>query len=165
MTTIAFKDGVMACDSCWSLGDAVDTLSPKITRLKSGALLGQSGGNDGRIFIELLENVKTYRGLPSYNTLLGIRSSFLGLLVLPNKEIIKIATTFAAPETWTEDNCDDVGVWTIDHEYTAVGSGTEFAIGAMANGADAKTAVKIACRYDINSRPPIHTATLLGKTI
>jgi hypothetical protein len=160
LTTIAFKDGTMACDSCWSLGNAVDTLTPKITRLKSGGLLGQSGGNDGRIFIEILENVKTFKGLPSYNSLLDIRASFLGLLVLPNKEIIKIATTFAAPGNWTEDNCDDVGVWAIDHDFTAVGSGADFAIGAMAFGSDAKTAVKIACRYDINSRPPIHTMTL-----
>jgi ATP-dependent protease HslVU (ClpYQ) peptidase subunit len=33
----------------------------------------------------------------------------------------------------------------------AIGSGSDFALGAMAMGADARTAVKVACRFDVYS--------------
>lgn len=43
----------------------------------------------------------------------------------------------------------------INYPFYALGSGSYFAIGAMANGADAKKAVEIACEYDIHSGGPL----------
>lgn len=40
-------------------------------------------------------------------------------------------------------------------EFLADGSGAQLAMGAMAYGASAKKAVRIACQYDISSREPI----------
>lgn len=165
MTTVAFKAGIMACDSCWTYGDSVDTLSTKITRLKSGALLGHGGCNDSRLFVEMLDNVKTVKGLPKYKELLEIRASFIGLLVLPNKEIIKLCTTAMGPDQWNDDNTTELGLWVIEDGHSAIGSGADFAIGAMDFGASARQAVKVACRRDINSRLPIRQISLEVKSV
>ena len=161
MTTITYRAGVMACDSCWTNGnECVDTLTTKIRRLAGGALLGQSGGNDGRVFEKLLDKVKTPTQLPAFEQLAAIRQDFLGLLVLPKGQVFKIATVLRSPETWGEDFAEDLGVWPIQAPFAAAGSGAELAIGAMAAGASAREAVAIACRYDINSRLPLHSLTL-----
>lgn len=162
MTTVVFKDGVMACDSCYSYNGAVDTLSRKIYRLKSGGLLGQSGANDGRELIKLFEHVRTPRHMPLLSKLLEIRLDFLGLLVLPSGAMFKIATTFVSPDNWdTTLEKEDLGAWQVEMPFAAIGSGGDVAIGAMAAGRNARQAVAIACRYDINSRPPIHSMNLL----
>jgi 20S proteasome alpha/beta subunit len=162
MTTIAYRAGVLACDSCWSNQDAVDTLRRKIVRLKSGALLGQSGDNDARDVLKLLVGIKTERQLPSRSELQAIRCDFLGLLILPSGQMFKVATIFQSPENWNaEANADDIGVWEVEGKFAAVGSGAPFAIGAMEAGASARLAAQIACRRDLNSRPPVHTLTLL----
>ena len=93
MTTIAYKDGLMACDSCWTYGGTVDTLTTKITRLASGALFGTAGQNDARSLVSLIDKVKTPNQLPSYEALLSLRADVLGLLVLPKGRVYKIATT------------------------------------------------------------------------
>jgi len=160
MTTIAYRDGIMACDSCWTCGDGtVDTLCTKIVRLSSGALLGSAGGNDSRTIERLLDRVKTPAAVPSYEELAAIRQDFIGLLVLPKGQIYKIAATAAQP-----DKCDecDLGAWQIHGLFAAAGSGADLALGAMAAGKSAKEAVAIACRYDVNSRPPVHATALAG---
>lgn len=159
MTTVAFKSGIMACDSCWSHAGCVDTLSNKMVRLKSGAILGQAGNNDARPIIALLETVKNSRALPTYEVLAALRLDFLGLLVLPNRRIFKIATILTSPDHWDEDT-EDIGLWEIDDHLTAIGSGAALAIGAMVAGADARKAVRIACQRDMQSRGPVHTLTL-----
>lgn len=164
MTTVVFKDGVMACDSCYSYMNTVDTLSRKIYRLKSGGLLGQAGANDGREIVRLLDKVRNYREMPLLSKLLEIRVDFLGLLILPSGRKFKIATTFISPDNWDTDlEKEDFGCWEVEMPFTAIGSGGDVALGAMAAGCNARQAVAIACRYDINSRPPIHSMNLKGK--
>lgn len=154
----------MACDSCWSYGQGVDTLSKKIARLRSGALLGQAGDNDARDVIALLTNIKSPRQLPSRTALLELRQDFLGLMVFPEGQIVKIATSIVPPTNWTPDTeVDDIGVWEIGFSHAAIGSGADFATGAMEAGATARKAVEIACRRDLNSRPPIHSFALKGR--
>lgn len=163
MTTIAWRDGVMACDSCWSLGGVlVDNLANKIYRLKSGALLGQCGSNDARPIIDLLQNVKTEKQMPSYETICNVRVSGMYLLALPNRRVFKFATTALNPSQWTDD-IQDLGMWRVELPFTAVGSGTDLAVGAMAHGASAEQAVRVACRFDINSRLPVHVHKLVTK--
>lgn len=156
MTTVAYRDGIMASDSCWSTGSIVDSLACKVERLKSGALLGQSGDNDIREIIALLENVKTAKAMPTYSQLAAIRVDCTLLLVLPKGAIFKISTS----KKLTQDDEDDLGVWRVERPLAAIGSGSDLALGAMAHGASAVQAVRIACRWDINSRPPVHQLTL-----
>jgi hypothetical protein len=161
MTTVVFKDGVMACDSCYSYAGSVDTLSRKIYRLKSGGLLGQAGANDAREVMKLVEKVRNAREMPLHSKFMEIRLDFLGLLVLPSGRKFKIATTFISPDNWDASlEKEDFGAWEIEVPFAAIGSGCDVATGAMAAGANARGAVAIACRFDINSRPPIHSMRL-----
>lgn len=53
---------------------------------------------------------------------------------------------------------DGVGYpYEVTGAYTAIGSGRQIALGAMAMGADAKKAVQIAIKHDIYSSGPIKT--------
>lgn len=162
MTTIAFDGKSMSCDSCWTFGGTVDTLSTKIVRLSSGALFGTAGQNDSRSVNALLDKVKTPAQLPSYEALMAVRADVLGLLVLPKGRIYKIATTIIAPENWNED-MGDFGLWEISAAFTAVGSGGDLALVAMECGKASRDAVRIACKYDPQSRPPIHSMALNPK--
>lgn len=160
MTTVAYKDGVMSSDSCWSCNKAVDSLMTKIKRLSSGALLGQAGDNDARAIEKMLDKVKTPAGLPMRDDILRIRLDYMGLLVLPRGRIFKVSLTHISEANWSDDFDEDVGIWEISSPFAAIGTGKEFAMGAMAAGKSAQETVRIACRYDINSRPPVHTMSL-----
>lgn len=159
MTTIAFDGKTLACDSCWTLGGTVDTLSTKIVRLSSGSLFGTAGQNDSRAVNALLDKVKTPGQLPSYEALMAIRADVLGLLVLPKGRVYKVATTIISPENWNED-MGDFGLWEISGPFTAIGSGGDLALVAMECGKSARDAVRIACKYDPQSRGPVHQMAL-----
>lgn len=155
MTTIAYDGKIMACDSCWTYGGTVDTLSTKIVRLSSGGLLGCAGQNDGRALVSLLDKVKTPSQLPSYEAIMGLRADILAMLVLPKGRVYKVATVITSPGNWQED-MGDFGIWEITGPFASVGSGGDLALVAMDCGKSARDAVRIACKYDPNSRAPIH---------
>ena len=156
MTTIAYKAGVMACDSCWTDADLYDVAQTKIVRLASGALLGGSGDNDGREIEALLDKVKTARQLPTRTQLAALRSSFSGLLVLPSGAVFKVSAGYDE-----KPRDADYGIWPSGRKgVAAAGSGAHLAIGAMAAGKSAREAVAIACAWDIHSRLPVHALTL-----
>jgi|KBSSwiStaDraftv2_1062776.scaffolds.fasta_scaffold866020_2 hypothetical protein len=159
MTTIAWDGKILSCDSCWTYGGTVDTLTTKIARLSSGGLIGLAGQNDSRPLIALVDKVKTPGQLPSYEAIMSIRADILALLVLPKGRVYKIATTIVSPEQWNED-IGDCGLWEITGPFAAVGSGGDAALVAMECGKKAQDAVRIACKYDPNSRPPIHSMPL-----
>jgi len=161
MTTIAYKDGIMACDSCWSDNEAVDTQQTKVRRLSSGALLGSAGDNDSRQIERLFDKVKTPTGLPDKAAILALRVSYSGIIVLPRGRVYKIGATHVSEAHWDSEMDEDIGVWEINAAFVACGSGKEFALGAMAAGKSAHEAVKIACRFDINSRTPTYAYHLL----
>lgn len=159
MTTVAFKQGSMACDSCWNCGGTVDFLATKIVRLSSGGLLGMAGQADGRAVQALVDKVKTPGQLPSYEAIGAVRAEVTGLLVLPKGRVFKIATSMIAP-----GNADaDFGVWEITAPFAAIGSGGEHALIAMDCGKSARDAVRIACKYDTRSRAPVHVIDLAMK--
>ena len=56
--------------------------------------------------------------------------------------------------------CDSVHPVPIGHINWAIGSGQEYALGAMVAGASAKKAVEIACTLDVNSGMGVDTLTL-----
>jgi len=158
MTTCAYKDGILATDSCWTFGDTQTTSLIKVRRLASGALLGGAGDNDDRSVVTLLDKVKTFEKLPSKADLAATRCCFVGLLVLPRGKVVMI--DIEPIEGYTHF---DAQVWEANRGIAAIGSGSRYALGAMAAGKSAKDAVAIACRFDINSRPPVHTMALQPK--
>lgn len=163
MTTIAYRDGVMACDGRWAYNDMIDTRQTKIKRLKSGALLGSAGDNDSREIEALLQNVKIPSKLPARSTLMAIRCDYSGLLVLPRGGVYKVSATHVSEAHWDKDLDEDIGIWEISLPFSAVGSGKEFAMGAMASGKTAIDAVRIAASLDINSGPPYYQYELKPK--
>lgn len=159
MTTITFRDGIIACDSCWSDGGTVSTLQSKIMRLSSGALLGSAGACDSRDIESLLDKIKTPAALPTCAALGTMRLDYAGLLIFPKgARIFKIICTGIDPSNWdgTNDN-EEFGLWEINMPFAAIGSGTDLAIGAMAAGKSARDAVSIAARFDMYSKPPVHS--------
>jgi hypothetical protein len=89
MTTIACCNGFMACDSQWTDGAGLSmTSKEKITRLPSGALLGEAGDNDSRDIRTLLANVTTPDELPTRAELCALRmDSYAGMILFPTKEL------------------------------------------------------------------------------
>lgn len=156
MTVIAYRDRILACDSCWATIDGLQEVSmTKIRFLKSGALLGCAGEGDSRDVELLIENVKTEKDLPLRSELQRLKLDFQGLIVLPNGKVFIIETSE------TPDKKDaEVGVYQLNRGFAAVGTGKELAFGAMAAGKGAIEAVQITCEWDINCRPPIHSLEL-----
>jgi len=155
MTTIAYKDGLMASDSCWTLNNSQVTSLNKITRLKSGGLLGQAGDNDSREIVALLDTIKHEKNVPFKKALLDLRVDYTGLWVLPSGKIY-IVTARSDPNNHDEE----VGFTPISRRIAAVGSGNEFALGAMRAGATAREAVFHAAEFDIYTRAPVHVVRL-----
>lgn len=150
-TTIAYKDGVLACDSQWSSADTVLSSACKIERLPSGALYGAAGYTDDRELKLLINNVKTEGKLPLASVLEKIKIDVQALLILPNGRVFRVMTG------------DNGEVCPLEAPFCAVGSGQMIALGAMAHGASAVEAVAIACDLDIYTRRPVHSLTLKGK--
>ena len=55
--------------------------------------------------------------------------------------------------------CGDLLLTPVTSGFMAIGSGKELALGAMAAGADAYEAVRIACRFDPFTREPVFGVT------
>lgn len=147
MTTIAYRAGMMACDSCWAEDGCQTVSAGKITRLKSGGLLGEAGDADVRSLIKLLDRVKTKSQLPSRKKLAATGVDFAGILVLPNGDIFYVSV---------DAKNENTGIWPGGTRgFAATGSGGVYALGAMSAGATAIEAVEIATQWDINSRTPV----------
>lgn len=159
MTTIAYRDGTMACDSCWQANHVQTTSLTKIIRLASGALLGSAGDGDIRGLQTLLEKVKSLDRLPSRAELSALKCDIEGILAFPRGHVAMIAIFPGGPDRNNLDHYE-AQVWLANRGLVAVGTGAELAIGAMAAGKSAREAVAIACRFDINSRLPVHAMTL-----
>lgn len=150
MTTIAFKDGVMACDSkCTDDDGAFFSRTQKIFRLANNALLGTAGDGDVREVIDVFDTCAPKR-LPSKQKLADTKTDFAGLLAFPGGRLFGVDI----------QHCKNRSEWTaqvveIEERIAACGSGHQFAIGAMAAGRSAAEAVAIACRYDSYSQGPI----------
>lgn len=158
MTTIAFKDGVMAADSkCTDDHGAFLTKCRKIDRLANGALLGQSGDGDARELFALLGKA-TPKRLPSRAELAETKVDFHGILAFPNGRVFMVYV-------YTHDIGSSDSAWTgqiieMEERICAVGSGQQFALGAMKAGRSAAEAVAIACHYDSYSQLPVKSESV-----
>lgn len=151
MTVIAYRDRIMAADSCWNDNGLITTLSNKIIRLKSGSLLGEAGDADSREMRLLLENATDPSGLPTRKDLLEVGLDYHGLLVLPDGSMWDVSVDLEKK---------DAGLYPVERTYYAVGCAKQIAIGAMWDGATAARAVEAACEFNTYCRLPVQVVTL-----
>lgn len=167
MTIITYRNGQMACDSCWATHGTQTVSAIKIFRLASGALLGSAGDNDSRALIELLNKVRDPKKLPSRADMAATRADFCGLIAFPRGGVWEICTGPHDDAGYPVGDEADYGCWpaTTMGGYAAVGSGADCALAAMDVGphVTAKRAVEIACRRNIHCRLPVHVLRLTEK--
>jgi ATP-dependent HslUV protease subunit HslV len=128
MTTLAYRNGVLAADSLVSsVGTRVGEMR-KVWKTKSGALVGFAGNASLSYEIDQWVTNDLAGETP------GTADRGTILLVQPGGEVFVID--------------DDGGPVRIVAPFHADGSGSDIAIGAMAAGASAVQAVEIASLYD-----------------
>jgi len=128
MTTVAYRDGVLAADSRVTVGGMVVTdKATKVHRLRDGSLFGWAGG------VEDAERLK--------------RALVKGQDAPPNLDVIALR---AHPDGSV--SCFEGNIWIKQTDpYHAIGSGAPYAIGAMDAGADAVSAATIGSKRDTSS--------------
>ncbi|WP_315768415.1 MULTISPECIES: hypothetical protein [unclassified Bradyrhizobium] len=134
MTTVAYKSGVMAADTLIIKGSTKFGHVTKIVRRDDGALCGCSGNlNWAQAFHRwfLAGEIGDPPELSEYDTGLIARNGE------PEVDVFEQGGSYRCKVNWT-----------------AIGSGKEYAFGAMCAGADAEQAVEIACIYDPASAGP-----------
>jgi ATP-dependent protease HslVU (ClpYQ) peptidase subunit len=153
MTTIAYVNGIIACDSCYSTHDVIYTRRPKIQRLSSGGLLGFSGDTDTRAVVDMFDKIKSERHLPSRKSILELQIDTDALFIMPNGRVFNIECGYVKG-VW------EGGVYEWGEKFAATGSGGKFALVAMECGKSAVAAVVLACRRDVHSCLPVHQLSL-----
>ncbi len=155
MTTIAYANGMMACDSAWADDDGmVMTRRTKITRLASGALLGEAGDDDSRHVQVLFAHAKSPRSLPTRAQLAEMALDYDAVLVLPGGKVYNVSIWHDTAKGWLG------GLFEVAEGYHAVGAGAAHALTAMDCNRSAKEAVAFAIRRNIHCRAPIHVVPL-----
>jgi hypothetical protein len=148
VTTIVYRDGVMACDSQVTCSEVKYAKAKKIRKLGDGSLLGVSGN-----------------WAAAYRLLMGVRED--GTIPPALLETTKGAgALFIRPDRsmWCIEGGKGGGVYPVLGPYLADGSGFLAAMAAMMGGADAVKAVQIACELDVNSSLPVY-AERLGELV
>ncbi|MCK1543278.1 hypothetical protein IVB12_15285 [Bradyrhizobium sp. 179] len=156
MTTIAFKDGIMASDSCISGSGFFAASVPKVLRTSAGALIGWSGEADNRAVLALLDKVKNPKSLPTKQEIAACQTEFDLLIAFGPNQVYNV--------TCDEDNGRYTGYVTLANlGFAATGSGWALATGAMLAGKSARDAVMIACKVDRFSKLPVHALSFEPK--
>lgn len=135
MTTIAYKDGVLAADSMVSDEDIKHIGLPKLFRIPGGRVGFAGTYVHTGAFVRWLEAGRPADALPPVG-------DTCALVVWDQGEY--------AGQLWYYDDSLEALVWPLSGPF-AFGSGAAAALGAMYAGADAATAVEIATRIDPRS--------------
>lgn len=138
MTTIAVRAGVMACDSRAD-GEYAMTVD-KIVRLPDGGVAG-GAGNASALSVALDWLQGGEQGDPP-----AIDDECFILILRPDGSIWKAECRFPA--------------FRLLDKFAATGSGSQFAIAAMAMGASAEQAVRIAAKFDTGTGGPVRTLAI-----
>ena len=139
MTTVAYKDGLLACDSLISMTDNI---------------------NYGEKYLITDKHVWGFAGCRG-NVLLFIEWINAGM---DRKALPAIAKDDGFSAIQIDRNDLTVSVWfppqliaqKINSDHEAIGSGGSIAMGAMGFGASAAEAVEVAARHDVYTGGPIH---------
>jgi ATP-dependent HslUV protease subunit HslV len=144
MTTIAYKDGILAADTLTTCGNHRDGYAPKAHKV-GGVLIACSGTSTYcQAFVEWVRG-----GREGKSPLVGLADADACNAVV------------IGPESDVEVWCS-AGSWrtTPGDGIYALGSGQEYAYGAMAMGASAIEAVKIAMRFDVKTGGDVTAVSL-----
>jgi len=147
MTTIAYRDGVMASDSQDTEEDdfVISIDSTKVFHLPNNSIVGMAGDTDDRGVFELLGKADIeFCERPTKEELIETRTTVDALWVWPDQRLWSVYVTYRADESEWQAYVSE-----IHSDYAAVGSGGKFALGAMAFGASAEEAVEVASEFDI----------------
>lgn len=146
MTTISYKDGVMASDGKMTLGDMVIKLDTQKTFWVNNHLVGVCGRARAiNTFVSWLQKQTDYHIVNSevgdlvdlVPPVLEDDEGYNALVVTPSRQVLMY-----------EGNTPiDMGV----DVPMSVGSGSCFALAAMKTGSSAEEAVKVACELDVYS--------------
>lgn len=149
MSVIVYKNGIMAGDTRAYVGryKATPGSKRKIHRLKDGSLLGVSSAQVG-MADRFATWVKAGADLKDWH---GRWPESLHALLIKSDGSAYLA----------DDSLHFTGP--IKGKVFAVGSGSDFALGAMAAGKSARQAALIAARLCPYSAPPVQTLRLKGK--
>lgn len=149
MTTIVYKDGVIAADSQVTAGEARKFRCEKIYQVVVHglpAIVGLAGGAfDGLAFLDWLMGDKPE---PPQRLIDG-EADFTAIVL--NKHGLFEYDKWCRPDKVLE-------------RFYAVGSGASAALGAMHMGATARQAVEVACKIDPFSGGPIVEMSLPKRT-
>lgn len=138
MTTIAYRDGVMAADTALTV-DGVYQGEIVKTVLLNAHVIGVAGLAAHQVaFCQFLDGQE----------LTLEKDQFFNAIVVSPEGNLAVYDQHLIPVQ-------------LNVPFHAIGSGREIAIGAMAAGATAEEAVRIACCYDAYSAEPV-TIELIG---
>lgn len=136
MTTIVWRNGVLASDSCITAGDVIVYETSKLVRLKDGSIAGYAGCPHDAIAI-----IKWLNGKD-----VDVDFTKTSFLVYTKKKKLLLYDTEYPLE--------------VKGPYLALGTGTSAALGALYMGATAIEAVKAAIAVDTKSGGKVNSMTL-----
>jgi len=147
MTTIAYRDGIIAADGCTSNDEITHKRGTvdKVYKLKTDKpnkfIYWASAGDEG---LDAIIEEHMLAELDQSSPVLSFpeKADFEILAVFPNGKVGYMHSKNMAWEYWKAD-------------YWVAGSGGDLALGAMAAGADAVLAVFAACKHSFGSSEPI----------
>lgn len=141
MTTIAYRDGVLASDSR-ATSDNIITSAATRKIVKAGRVLAAVCGTSamGRDFLCWVER-GCVGDMPSVVHERNPEWSFWAFLSTPEGNFL----------------VQECGMVRVHGDYFAMGTGRELALGAMAHGATAEEAVAAAIKHDNGSGGPIRS--------
>lgn len=135
MTTIVYRDGVMAGDRRVSSGSVVEHETTKVHRRSDGTLIGIAGtSTDGWAFVLWMLSGEPEGQRPSMDK----DSQFEALVARPDGRV-----------EWH----NKAGLMPAEGPHFAIGSGRQFALGALDMGASVERALEIAVRRDCFTGP------------
>ena len=148
MTVIAVRDGVMASDSMVSSGDVRWCRTKKIKRLSNGALLGIAGDVMQASSYAIMLNRAIKAGHQPIIEMLEPYDD-IACLYLCKEGVYAM-----------ESGKGKAGIFTLEGDFFAEGSGLESALAAMYMGADAELAVMVACDVNHSCMLPVQVERL-----
>lgn len=144
MTTIAYRDGVMAGDSGNWFSNVLYRSALKVAKGPNGSLHGVTGNaGDAEQYIRwVLAGMQGEAPRPEATNREEGRSAFVALVVSVSGNLVRLWTAYG----WEDHH---------DVPFIAVGAGSEMAIGAMAAGASAERAVEIVAEHSNFASLPV----------
>lgn len=148
MTTIAYRDGVMAADSQTTMQGGRRANVLKVFKI-NGFLVGVAGS--ACMAMNLLDDFTVYaKG--------KIPPRIMELKPASNNEWAFMLVVTPKGHAYKYENGGRP--WRLYGKYHSIGCGSDYAMAAMEMGADAIKAVMVAAKFDINTGLPVKTKKL-----